>query len=45
VQEAKNVAFLTYFWIIFVLKGAYNQKLSRQLSILPILFFIVGSSI
>jgi len=40
VQKAKNAAFLPYFWIISILKEAYNQKLSRQLSILPMLFFI-----
>jgi len=35
VQKAKNAAFLTYSWIISILKETYNQKLSRQLSILP----------
>jgi len=40
VQKAKNAAFLPYFWINSILKEAYNQKLSRQLSILPMLFFI-----
>ncbi|MBK5261559.1 MAG: hypothetical protein JJE17_03165, partial [Peptostreptococcaceae bacterium] len=41
VQEAKNAAFSPYFWIISVLNGAYNRKRSRQLSILPMLFFII----
>jgi hypothetical protein len=41
VQKTKSAAFLPYFWIISVLKGTYNRKLSRQLSVLPMLFFII----
>jgi len=41
VQKTKNDALLPYFGIISVFKGAYNRKLSRQLSILPMLFFII----
>ena len=42
VQKAKNTAFSPYFWIISILNGAYNRKMSRQLSILPMLFFIIN---
>jgi len=42
VQEVKNAAFLPYFWIISILNRAYNRKMSRQLSILPMLFFIIN---
>ena len=39
--KSKNAAFLIHFWISFVLKRDYNQKLNRQIIILLILFFIL----
>jgi len=42
VQKAENAAFSPSFWIISFLNGAYNRKISRKLSILPMLFFIIN---